>query len=90
MIKYMSIEEHVDADFTRARQRAFLHRMKARLRSAPSSTSPLSFVEVRNHAMFANPCKPRNALDIARSEQGSGPGPHVGSPLSAYLSRIRG
>jgi hypothetical protein len=38
----------VDADFTRARQRAFLHRMKARLRGdPPSSASPLSFEEVR-------------------------------------------
>ena len=48
MIKYMSIEEQVDADFTRARHRAFLHRLKARfLRGDPSSTSPHSFEEVR-------------------------------------------
>jgi hypothetical protein len=47
MIKYMSIEEQVDADFTRARHRAFLRRLKARLRGDPSSTSPLSFEEVR-------------------------------------------
>ncbi len=39
MVKYMSIEEQVDADFTRARHRAFLRRLKARLRGDPSSTS---------------------------------------------------
>ncbi len=47
MIKYMSIEEQVDADFTRAHRRAFLRRMGARLRGDPSSTYPLSFEEVR-------------------------------------------
>lgn len=48
MIKYMSIEEQVDAEFTRAHRRAFLHRMGARLRGDPSSsTHPLSFEEVR-------------------------------------------
>jgi hypothetical protein len=47
MIKYMSIEEQVDVDFTRARQKAFLHRMGARLRGDPSSTCPLSFEAVR-------------------------------------------
>jgi len=38
VIKYISIEEQLDADFTRARHKAFLHRMKARLRGDPSST----------------------------------------------------
>ncbi len=48
MIKYVSIEEQVDADFTHARHRAFLHRLKARfLRRDPTSTSPPSFEEVR-------------------------------------------
>jgi hypothetical protein len=47
VIKYLSIEEQVDADFTRARHKAFLHRMKARLRGDPFSTYPLSFEEVR-------------------------------------------
>jgi hypothetical protein len=47
MRTYMSIEEQVDADFTRARHRSFLHRMSARLRGDPSSTSSLSFEEVR-------------------------------------------
>ena len=47
MRTYASIEEQVDADFTRARHRAFLHRMGARLRGDSYSTSSLSFVEVR-------------------------------------------
>jgi hypothetical protein len=47
VMKYISIEEQVDADFTRARHRAFLHSLKARLRGDPPSTYPLSFEEVR-------------------------------------------
>src|SRR4028118_1172576 len=54
MRKYMSIEEQVDADFTRARQRAFLHRMKARLRGDPSSTATLSFEEIRRGLEVSN------------------------------------
>jgi hypothetical protein len=55
MIKYMSIEEQVDADFTRARHRAFLRRLKARfLRGDPSSTSPLSFEEARKALGVSN------------------------------------
>jgi hypothetical protein len=54
MRKYMSIEEQVDADFTRARQRAFLHRMKARLRGDPSSTHALSFEEIRKALGVSN------------------------------------
>jgi len=54
MIKYMSIEEQVDADVTRARHRAFLRRLKARLRGDPSSTSPLSFEEVRKALGVSN------------------------------------
>lgn len=54
MIKYMSIEEQVDADFTRARHRAFLRRLKARLRGDPSSTSPLSFEGVRKALGVSN------------------------------------
>ncbi len=54
MIKYMSIEEQVDADFTRARHRAFLHRIGARLRGDPSSSSVLSFEEVRKALGVSN------------------------------------
>src|SRR4028118_1427428 len=54
MRRYMSIEEQVDADFTRARQRAFLHRMMARLRGDPSLTSTLSFDEIRRALEVSN------------------------------------
>ena len=37
MVGYMSLEEQVDADFTRARRRAFLRRLMARLRNGPAS-----------------------------------------------------
>ena len=46
VLRSKSCEEQVDADFTRARHRAFLHRLKARLRGDPSSTSSLSFEEI--------------------------------------------
>ena len=36
MVGYMSLEEQVDADFTRARRRAFLRRLMARLRNGPA------------------------------------------------------
>jgi hypothetical protein len=38
MVGYMSLEEQVDADFSRARRRAFLRRVSARLRKDPTST----------------------------------------------------
>ena len=47
MISYITLEEQVDADFTRARRKAFLRRLKARLtHDLPSSSMP-SFEEVR-------------------------------------------
>jgi hypothetical protein len=36
MIGYISMEEQVDADFSRALRRAFVHKMKARLRGDPA------------------------------------------------------
>ena len=68
MIKDVSIEEQVDADFTRARYRAFLHRLKARfLRGDPSSTSPLSFEEVRKALGALNKVRiGRRAVPVAR------------------------
>ena len=53
MIKHMNMDEQVDADFARARQRAFLHRMKARLRGGPSA-SPQSCEEVRKALGVSN------------------------------------
>ena len=68
MIKYMSIEEQVDADFTRARHRAFLRRLKAHfLRGDPSSTSPLSFEEVRKTLGVSNKVRlGRRVVPVAR------------------------
>jgi hypothetical protein len=66
VIKYISIEEQVDADFTRARHKAFLHRMKARLRGDPS-TCPLSFEEVRKALGVSN--KVRLGRRVVRVER---------------------
>src|SRR5918998_2524365 len=46
MVRYMSLEEQVDADFTRARRRAFLRRISARLRKRPIPNRLLCFEEV--------------------------------------------
>ena len=45
MIGYMSIEEQVDVDFIRARRRAFLRRLRARLKSDLPSATMASFEE---------------------------------------------
>jgi hypothetical protein len=47
MIGYVHIAEQVDADFTRALRRAFVHRLGARLRGDPSSSLAPSFEEAR-------------------------------------------
>jgi hypothetical protein len=47
MVGYMSLEEQVDADFSRARRRAFLRRISARLRKGPIPNCLLCFEEVR-------------------------------------------
>jgi hypothetical protein len=47
MVNYMDLEVQVDADFTRARRRAFLRRAKARLTNDLPSASMPSFEEVR-------------------------------------------
>jgi hypothetical protein len=47
MVGYMSLEEQVDADFTRARRRAFLRRLMARLRNGPASDGLLYFEDLR-------------------------------------------
>ncbi len=46
MVGYMSLEEQVDADFSRARRRAFLRRISARLRKGPIPNRLLCFGEV--------------------------------------------
>ncbi len=47
MVGYMSLEEQVDADFTRARRRAFLRRLMARLRHSPASDGLPCFEDLR-------------------------------------------
>ena len=47
MIRYMSIEEQVDKDFSVARRRAFLRRMKPSLRKTSNSDQLPCFDEVR-------------------------------------------
>jgi len=47
MVGYMSVEEQVDADFSRARRRAFLRRISARLRKGPIPNRLLYFEEIR-------------------------------------------
>ena len=46
-MRYMDIEEQVDADFARARRRAFVRRMRARLRGGAARVGLRSFEEVR-------------------------------------------
>ena len=46
MVGYMSLEEQVDADFSRARRRAFLRRVSARLWKRPILNRLLCFGEV--------------------------------------------
>ena len=48
MVGYMSLEEQVDADFSRARRRAFLRRMSARLRKGRTPNHLACFEEVSN------------------------------------------
>ena len=47
MVRYINLEEQVDRDFTHARRRAFLRRMRARLRKDLSPNRLLSFDEVK-------------------------------------------
>ena len=51
LIPYMDLNEQVDSDFTRARRRAFLRQMLARLRNVPASNQLLSFDEVRRRLL---------------------------------------
>jgi hypothetical protein len=46
-VRYMDIEEQVDADFTSARRRAFVRRMGARLRGDSTRTGLRSFEKIR-------------------------------------------
>src|SRR5919112_5727197 len=54
IIPYMDLNEEVDADFTRARRRARLRALGARLRSEQASNRLLSFDDVRRELSVAN------------------------------------
>jgi hypothetical protein len=54
MIPYMTLEAQVDSDFSRARRRAFLRRIRARLRNDLISNQLLSFDEVRRALLVSN------------------------------------
>jgi hypothetical protein len=54
LIPYMNLNEQVDADFTRARRRARLRAVVARIRRGHTSNRLLSFDEVRRELPVAN------------------------------------
>jgi hypothetical protein len=54
MVDYMSLEEQVDKDFERARRRAFVGRVVARLRRDPRGSGMVAFDEVRRSARADN------------------------------------
>jgi hypothetical protein len=54
MIPHMNLEAQVDGDFSRARRRAFLKRIVARLRNNVISNQLLSFDEVRGALLASN------------------------------------
>ncbi len=47
MVRYMNLEEQVDADFSRARRRALLRRMRTRLQRDNASNRLLCFDDLR-------------------------------------------
>jgi hypothetical protein len=54
MIPYMNLNEQVDADFTRARRRARLRSVMARIRREHTSNRLLSFDDVRRELVANN------------------------------------
>jgi hypothetical protein len=54
MIPYMNLNEQVDADFTRARRRARLRALVARIRGEHTSNRLLSFDDVRRELAANN------------------------------------
>src|SRR5688500_8232988 len=54
MISYMNLNEQVDADFTRARRRARLRAVAARIRREHTSNRLLSFDDVRRELVANN------------------------------------
>ena len=67
MIPYMNLNEQVDADFTRARRRARLRAVVARIRREHTSTRLLSFDDVRIE-LAANNRRPRGTRVVEVDE----------------------
>src|SRR5918993_34265 len=67
MIPYMDLNEQVDADFTRARRRARLRALGARLRREHTSNRLLSFEDLRRK-LAANNRRPRGRRVVEVNE----------------------
>src|SRR5215208_1430086 len=67
MIPYMDLNEQVDADFTRARRRARLRAVVARIRREHASNRLLSFDDVRKE-LVANNRLPRGTRVVEADE----------------------
>src|SRR3712207_8150520 len=67
MIPYMDLNEQVDADFTRARRRARLRAVAARIRREHTSNRLLSFDDVRRE-LAANNRRPRGTRVVEVNE----------------------
>ena len=68
MISYMDLNEQVDADFTRARRRARLRAVAARLRRGHTSNRLLSFEDARRELSAANNRRPRGTRVVEVDE----------------------
>ena len=67
MIPYMDLNEQVDADFTRARRRARLRAVAARIRRRHASNRLLSFDDLRRE-LVANNRRPRGTRVVEVDE----------------------
>ena len=67
MIPYMDLNEQVDADFTRARRRACLRALLARIRREHTSNRLLSFDDLRRE-LAANNRRPRGTRVVEVDE----------------------
>jgi len=67
MIPYMDLNEQVDVDFTRARRRARLRALLARIRREHTSNRLLSFDDIRRELM-ANNRRPRGTRVVEVDE----------------------
>src|SRR5688500_6329191 len=81
MIPYMNLNEQVDADFTRARRRARLRAVVARIRRKYASNRLLSFDDVRRE-LAANNRLQRGTRDVGADEIVGSVGREIGRGTS--------